>query len=109
MTDHSIRSPAVDRHSNGMMVMESVHVRRLSYIDTLHGSGVYGEFVITVEVIVVAIIDFVEDISDLSYLSHVAAILFRKVRALAEEVLYVTAADLFAQRTSRRARHHDAE
>ena len=103
MPDHISRCPAIDRHSNGMMVTERVEVWRLSYIDTLHGSRVYGEFVINVVVLVIAFIDFVEDISDLSYLSHVAAILFRKVRALAEEVMYVTAADLFAQRTSLRS------
>ena len=37
--------------------------------------------------------------SDLTYLSHVAAILFRKVRALAEEMVDVTAAYLFANWT----------
>ena len=78
------------------------NLRRLAYIDTLRGSGVYGEIVVTVVVLVVAFIDFVEDISDLSYLSHVAAILFRKVRALAEEMDYVTAAYLFAKWTSLR-------
>ena len=104
MPDHIASFPAIDCHSNGMMIMERVHVRRLSHIDTFHGSGVYGECMITVVVLVVAFIDFVDDISDLSYLSHVAAILLRKVRTLAVEVLYVTAADLFAQRTSLRAR-----
>ena len=82
------------------MIMERVEVRRLSYIDTLRGSGVYVEFVVTVIVLTVAFIDCVEDISDLSYLSHVAAILSRKVRALAVEMVYVTAAYLFAKWTS---------
>ena len=85
-----------------MVVMERVEVRRLAYIDTLRGSGVYGEIVVTVIVIFVAFINFVEDISDLSYISHVAAILFRKVRALAKEMAYVTAAYLFAKWTSLR-------
>ena len=74
-------------HSNGTVIMERVEVRRLTYIYTLRGSRVYGEIVVTVVVLVVAFIDFVEDISDLSYLSHVAAILFLKVRALAEEIV----------------------
>ena len=102
MTDHIAHCAAIYNHSNGMVVMGRVEVRRLVYIDTLRGSEVYGEIVVTVVILVVAVIDFVEDISDLSYLSHVAAILFRKVRALAEEMVYVTAAYLFAKWTSLR-------
>ena len=77
MTDHIARCAAVYSHPNGMVIMERVEVRRLSYVDTLRGSGVYVECVVTIIVLIVAFIDFVEDISDLTYLSHVAAILFR--------------------------------